>query len=229
MNYAGQDLKFKTTSEFPNFSLAENDFSIIIKNQFGRVVYRIKKEQCLVDSDGNYYFGVEKVCDGSYTAFFKGVVSDGDYEKQTATITDEQPIFTVGVRNGNEENTIFGSDKHKVHYEQVYVVNVDGDEYLADVDGNLFYTSDGKKIAFKNGTRGEDDKKIRLNMTGEQFKQLIEGRNPDGRIDTLQEMLDAAEGISDDKTINEEIDEKQEENEASDSDIDEIFDDKSDV
>ena len=229
MNYSGQDLKFKIISEFPALSLADSDFSIIIKNEFGRVMYRIKKEQCFVDGDGNYYFGVEKVCDGNYTAFFKGMIADGDYDKEKAAITDEQPIFTVGVRNGNGKDAIFESDKHKVRYEQVYVVNLDGDEYLADVDGKLFNTSDGKKIAFKNGTRGEDDRKIRLNMTGEEFKMLVEGRNPNGKTDTLQEMLDAAEGISDDKTINEEIDEKQEENEASDSDIDEIFDDESDV
>ena len=71
-----------------------------------------------------------------------------------------------------------------------------------------------------------------MKMTGDEFLQLIEGRNPDGAIDTLPEMLDAARGISDQQTIKgevqEQIDENEQENEATDSDIDEIFDDEPD-
>ena len=65
-------------------------------------------------------------------------------------------------------------------------------------------------------------------MTGEEFKQFIEGRNPDGDIDTVPEMLDAARGISDSTTIKEDVEQQMSEhdqdNEATDADIDSIFD-----
>ena len=48
-------------------------------------------------------------------------------------------------------------------------------------------------------------------MTGEEFKKLIEGRDPNGEINTLPEMLDAARGISDVETIKEEVEQQIEE------------------
>lgn len=45
----------------------------------------------------------------------------------------------------------------------------------------------------------------RLSMTGEEFKQLIEGVNPDGKIDTLPELMKAMKGISDDSTIKDNV------------------------
>ena len=45
-------------------------------------------------------------------------------------------------------------------------------------------------------------------MTGEQFKQFIEGNNPDGVIDTVPEMMRAAQGISDDETIQQDVQEQ---------------------
>ena len=70
--------------------------------------------------------------------------------------------------------------------------------------------------------------KVKLKMTGEQFKQLIEGENPDGAIDTIPEMLRAATGISDDTTIRKDVDDQIDEglvqNKGTEADIDEIFD-----
>lgn len=42
---------------------------------------------------------------------------------------------------------------------------------------------------------------VRLNMTGEEFKKLIEQKNPDGIVDTLQEVFALFEGIGDDETL----------------------------
>lgn len=42
---------------------------------------------------------------------------------------------------------------------------------------------------------------VTLNMTGEQFKQLIERRNDDGIVNTLQEVMAMFEGIGDNETI----------------------------
>ena len=67
-----------------------------------------------------------------------------------------------------------------------------------------------------------------MKMTGDEFLQFMEGTNPDGKIDTIPEMMAAAQGISDDETIQddvqEQIEEHDEDNEATDADIDSIFD-----
>ena len=44
-------------------------------------------------------------------------------------------------------------------------------------------------------------KPVTLNMTGEQFKQLIERRNDDDIVNTLQEVMAMFEGIGDNETI----------------------------
>lgn len=44
-------------------------------------------------------------------------------------------------------------------------------------------------------------KPVTLNMTGEEFKQLIERRNDDGIVNTLQEVMAMFEGIGDNETI----------------------------
>lgn len=50
-----------------------------------------------------------------------------------------------------------------------------------------------------------------MKMTGDEFLQFIEGTNPDGKIDTIPEMMAAAQGISDDETIQHEVQEQIEE------------------
>lgn len=49
--------------------------------------------------------------------------------------------------------------------------------------------------------RPREDKSVRLSMTGEEFKQLIERRNEDGIVNTLQEVMAMFEGIGDNETI----------------------------
>ena len=52
-----------------------------------------------------------------------------------------------------------------------------------------------------------------MKMTGDEFLQFMEGRNPDGTIDTIPELMDAAQGISDDgTTIKGEIEDEMDEN-----------------
>ncbi len=70
--------------------------------------------------------------------------------------------------------------------------------------------------------------KVKLKMTGEQFLQLIEGKDPNGAVNTIPELMQVMTGVDDQETIpqriQDEIDDNEEENEATDSDIDEIFD-----
>ena len=67
-------------------------------------------------------------------------------------------------------------------------------------------------------------------MKGEEFLQLIEGKDPNGAVNTIPELMDVMQGVDDKETIpqkiQDEIDENEEENEATDSDIDEIFEDE---
>ena len=100
--------------------------------------------------------------------------------------------------------------QHVVQYQEVTTVSLDGDEYLADTDGKYILTSDGKRIAFQNPTNDKitDMGKVRLNMTGDEFKELIEGDNHDGTINTVPEQMRAMQGISDDETIQHDVDER---------------------
>ena len=48
-------------------------------------------------------------------------------------------------------------------------------------------------------------------MTGEEFLRQWEGRSENGKMDTVPELYDAMQGISDDKTVIDEIDDQIEE------------------
>lgn len=222
----GTDLKFRVTTTKDDFSLVADLFNIVIKNRWGRVVARVLKGDCFQDSEGRWYFTVENIQEGEHYAIFVGAITDTDYGKQKRMWNDRQPLFIGGEGCCAEGRPMPMPDDSPVKYEQVWTVNLDTGEYLADSDGNFVYTGDGKRIMF--GGISLADSKVRMQMTGDEFLQLIEGRNPNGTIDTLPEMLDAARGISDEETIPKkiqgEIVESDEENEASDDDIDSIFD-----
>lgn len=231
----GNDLKFRVTTQKDDFNLARDPFCIIIKNRWGRIVKRIEKTDCYYDAEGRWYFDVEHVAEGLHYAIFVGAYDDEDYDKQCRTWNDRQPLFVgrEGCMMTNRRRR--HPDACPVSYEQVWAVSVDGEDYLADCNGDYVYTSDGKRIQFTNNLSQiieNDMGKVKMKMTGDEFLQLIEGRNPGGDIDTLPEMFDAARGISDQETITQkvqrEIDESEQENEATDSDIDEIFDDEPD-
>jgi len=219
----GTDGKFRVTVTKEDFDLERDAFNIVVKNQYGRVTHRILKEDCYQDSEGKWYFNVENAQEGEHYAVFIGVIADADYGKGQRMWHDRQMLF-IG-REGccaAEGRQMPKPEGCPVSYEQVWTVNLSDGEYLTDRDGNFVYTSNDKRISFSD--RSSSDGKVRMQMTGEEFLKLIEGREPNSEINTIPEMMDAMHGISDDKTIIEEIDEQQEENEASDDDIDSIFD-----
>lgn len=229
------DVKYQVTTEWPDFQLTEDPFEIVVKDRFGRIVRNMKKDDLFWDSDGRYYFTLENVRRGIYYAYFKGDYEDDDYDKQRAVVTDYQKLLEVPscVRDCHCENSNFTPSYkycHEVHYQMVFTVSIDGDDYLCGSDGKYILTSDGKRICFKSDKAQQIDDmgKVRLKtMTGDEFKQFIEGRNPDGDIDTVPEMMDAMQGISDQETIqqdvNEQIEDYMEEECATNEDIDEMF------
>lgn len=226
----GTDVKFRLTVTKDDFTLAEDYFDLVIKNEYGRVMKRLTKNDFFYDSEGRWYFALQPTLTGMYSAYFVGYYEDDDFDKQTRRWSDKQLLFVC------REGCMARQRRHRhpqdcpIEYVQVWSVSVDGEDYLADCYGRYVYTSDGKRIQFTNATSEyvEDMGKVKMKMTGKEFLKKWEGRDPNGEIDTIPEMFDAAQGISDDETIpqkiQKEIDESQEENEASDADIDSIFD-----
>lgn len=206
MIYPGTDLKFRITTTQPDFNLSEDTFEIKIKDQYNRVRQVVTKSDCFWDDQGNWYFVMDNVKTGIYFAWFHGRYEDEDYDDQRRDFTDVQELCRVNYHAG----PLHRHRHHKVHYEQVWTVSIDGDEYLCDCDGNYVLTSDGKRICFKSNKSQEIDdmSKVRMQMTGDEFLQFMEGRNPDGKIDTIPEMIDAARGISDDETIQHDVQEQ---------------------
>ena len=221
----GTDLKFRVTTSKDDFNLARDDFNIVIKNQYGRVVVRILKNDCFYDSEGRWYFNVENIKEGEHTAVFVGCYEDEDYDKQRRIWTDRQLLF-VG-REGCMEThrRHLHPESCPVRYEQVWVVSVDGEDYLTDCDGNYVYTAEGYRIQFSNDISEivENMGKVKMKMKGDEFLKLMEGKEPNEQVNTIPELMDVMRGISDDTTVIDEIEDIQDENEASDEDIDEIF------
>ena len=222
----GTDLKFRVTPHIDDFQIAEDQFKIIVRNQMGRVCYVVHREDCFWDDQGRWYFGLEHVQEGLYEAIFEGKLDDDDYDKQQRVEVDRQLLTAVG----RYTMPPMPKPDRRVDYEQVWAVSIDGEDYLAGSDGKYILTADGKRICFKSekSQEIEDMGKVKLDtMTGEQFKQFIEGHKPNGEIDTVPEMLGAAKGISDDETIHEhtehQIEEELEEEAATNDDIDEMF------
>ena len=222
----GTDLKFRVTVTKDDFTLAGDSFMIVVKNSWGRVFRRILKTDCFYDTEGRWYFVVENPAPGEYTAVFTGTVEDEDFAKQRRFWTDRQSLFVC--REGCTETARRRRRPEgcPVQYEQVWTVGIDGEEYLADCHGRYVYTAEGRRIQFTNDLSDyvEDMGKVKMKMTGEEFLKLVEGKEPNSEVNTIPELMDAMRGISDDRTVIDEIEEKQDENEAGDSDIDEIFD-----
>ena len=215
MIFPGSDIKFRITTTQPDFNLSEDTFEIKIKDQYNRVRQVVTKADCFWDDQGNWYFVMDNVKTGIYFAWFHGRYEDEDYDDQRRDFTDVQELCRVNYHAAPRHH----HHKHVVQYEQVWTVSIDGDEYLCDCDGNYVLTSDGKRICFKSNKSQEIDdmSKVRMQMTGDEFLKKWEGRDPNGEIDTIPEMFDAAKGISDDTTIKNEIEE-----EVTESDVERV-------
>lgn len=226
---AGGDQKFRVTTTKEDFQLSEDAFFIIIKNRYGRVVQRILKNDCFYDTEGRWYFTAENIKEGEHLAVFVGQYEDDDYDKQHRTFIDIQPLYVGTAGCDAVATSQHACAGHSIQYEQVWSVSIDGEDYLADSLGRYIYTSDGKRIQFTNQLSNdvEDMGKVKMQMTGEEFLKMWEQRDPNSEVNTIPEMMDVMRGISDDETIpqkiQEEIDENDQENEASDADIDSIF------
>lgn len=150
MRYAGSDIKFRVTAVDERLDLDGQDFTITVKNRWGTVVYKVKKDECFQDSEERWYFTLESVPNGVYYAYFVASVPDEDYDKLTATVTDEHYLTSVGVCETHcHDTSCCQGSRHAVKYEDVWTADLDEGTYLADKDGNLILTSDGARIQVK--------------------------------------------------------------------------------
>lgn len=231
MIYPGTDLKFHITATQPDFQLCEDPFEIRIKDQYGRLKQVVTKSDCFWDDQGEWYFVMENVKRGVYFAYFAGSYEDEDYDNDHRDFTDIQELCRVGYCGGSGGCGCGSRCKHVVHYQQVWTVSIDGDDYLADVNGKYILSADNKRICFKSAKAQQIDDmgKIRLDkLTGDQFKKLIEGFEPNSEVDTIPEVMHALQGINDDETVQQDVQEQIEGNHADSGDIDEIFGDTAD-
>lgn len=156
MIYSGSDLKFHVECQLVGFSMEDNDFFIVIKNRWGQTRYTITKEECFRDENDGFYFTIENVTTGSFFAYFTACVPDDDYDKQIRNIVDKQALYTVDSCGCKvvAKDCDCGDDCPchggiKVTYRQVWTINLDDGTYLADSDGNLILSEDGKRIQLK--------------------------------------------------------------------------------
>lgn len=205
----GTDLKFRVTVTKEDFSLARDEFNIVVKNRYGRVTHRILKNDCFYDSEQRWYFTVPNAKEGEHYAVFVGAYEDDDFNRQKRIWTDRQRLFVCREGCMMTKRPARHPQGCPVSYEQVWVVSVDGADYLADCNGEYVYTSDGKRIQFSNSLSNkiEDDMKVKMKMTGDEFLKLMESKDPNSEVDTIPELMDAMRGISDDTTVKDEIEE----------------------
>lgn len=190
MIYPNSDLKFRITSNLEGMVLKDIDFSIDIKNKWGQLRYSIPKDECFQDSEGEYVFTVENVKNGLYFAYFSGLLEDYDFDKMLQCRTDIQELYAVG--SCGAKSTIYDCEhEHIVKYERVTEVDIDGATYLADKDGNLLLTSDGRRIQLNSQNVENMKKAVQLDtLTGDEFKALLEQVSQDGKINTIPELID---------------------------------------
>ena len=200
MIYPGTDLKFKVKALVPGFEMANHEFSIIVKNSFGQVKYIIQREDMLTDSKYNFYFMLRSVQQGTYYAVFMAEREDDNFEEGFQRIVDQQPLVSVGVCDCHQGGHVCKTDGVSVAYERVWTVNIDGMVYLCESDGTPILDSEGNRI-YLQAQDGDESTHTVLDMTGAELKQLLEGRTPNGHVDTLPEALDVLHPMDDDTDV----------------------------
>ena len=216
-------LKFRILITVQDFDQKRHQWTLVIKDQFHRVVANMVPSMFLRDTEGNYYFTLQADTAGlRYFAATTAKIPDGDYPDGFMAITDYQPLCSVGIRGSRRNPAVppqvpprpcphHGTDGMEVVFTRVFTKSIDDVDYLCDEDGNFILTSDGRKIAFLKPQidyNYQDMADVRLNMTGEKFKELIEGNDPNGQINTLPEVINAMNGISDDTTIKQDVEQQ---------------------
>lgn len=145
------NLKYQVVITADGFDQKTDPWDVVVRNQFHRVSLDINPDDCIRDTEGNFYFTFVDAPLGKYYATTTVNIPDDDYEDGYMVITDRQHLEDVGICSCHKTpcQCACVTDGVRVTFKRVFTQNLDGNEYLADMDGNFILTSDGKRIAFK--------------------------------------------------------------------------------
>lgn len=149
MTYPGTDLKFRITAVSTELDLERDAWSLLVVDPYGRR-RRVEKDEFFQDSEGRWYFTVDRAVRGRYHARFDWAIPDDDFDEMVRNVRDMQPLADVGMCGPKRKPCC--RCKHPVSYEMVWTASLDDGTYLADRDGNLIYTNEGARIQIKKRT-----------------------------------------------------------------------------
>ena len=208
MIYPNTSLKYQVVITAEGFSQDLDPWKIIVRDKYKLIHAVINKNGCIRDSEGGFYFILPKVMTGIYDAITTVEIPDDNYAEGYMLLTDKQELVKVGIETNPcvpDVCPCHDTEGLEVTFTRVFAKSIDDIDYLVDSEGNYITTSEGKRIRFVDG-KEDTYKATRLDMTGEQFKQLVEGTDPNGEVNTLPEVMNAMTGIGDDTTVKEETD-----------------------
>lgn len=200
MIHPGTSLKFRIAAVLGGFSLDAHPWAISITDRYGRVRWQLTKDDCFRDSSGKWYFAMERVPTGIYFAKFTAFTPDKDYNETYRRTVDRQPLVAVGCCDTllRKACCCDMNDKHFVSYIITDAANLDAGTYLEGADGAMIFTADDRRIEIKPTVQ----RKVKLDtLTGEEFKQTVEGRSDDSKINTVPEVMDVMQGLDEDTEL----------------------------
>ena len=142
-------MKFRITALSKELDLERDDWSILIIDPYNRK-RRVTKDEFFEDSEGRWYFTIDRSHGGQYHVRFDWAIPDDDFDAQVRNVRDMQ--FLIGVGGCGPESVCCCKCKHPVKYELIWTANLDDGTYLADKDGNLIYSNEGARIQIKKRT-----------------------------------------------------------------------------
>lgn len=208
MIYPHTDIKFRITITASDFNQRSNPWSLRVIDRFGRVFKEYAKNDFIRDSEGRFYFDMKNVLTGEYKAVTTIGIPDEDFTTGYQQRTDAQIFLHVNMCMCHPMcGCHCKTDGMEVLIERVWIINIDGGDYLAESDGTPILDKNGEKIYFTNYIDEGDEimPPVKLNMTGDEFKQLVEGFDPNSEVNTIPELIHAMQGISDETTVKQEI------------------------
>lgn len=207
MIYENTDLKFKVVCSLKDFSLADDDFVITIQSEWQKVT--VPKDGTFRDKEGNFYFILEGLAAGTYKATFCAQIADADFPDYQQAVTDRQTLCIIGGAAGRFPCACDDGEEHFVTYERIMTANVGGQTFLQDADGRYILDANGERIRLEQPSQAATvEKGYKIDLTGEELNTLLTGRKSDGTVNTIPELMDEMEGISDDSRLKDEFEPK---------------------
>lgn len=180
---AGTDLKYRVDFNVEGYNPLIDGFKVAVKNRWGDSKYLFDNENALTDTEGNIYITLDAVPSGVYYAETTVGLADRDFQDGRQHIVYKCHLVNVGCGVQQAQACNCQPEYGSVEFTRVYTLNIGDGTYLYDSDGNPIEGSDGQKV--------------RLSMTAQEAKDLLEGRNDNGTIDTIPEVMDALGGMND--------------------------------